>query len=54
MSDLTVFVTLLKSDGVVAAVEYQGNSYFVEMQSLSHIRDNIYSIATYLLDFRLA
>lgn len=52
-SNLHVFVTLVESDGVYASVDYQGDHYFVRMEDLEHIRDSIYSAATYLLDLRL-
>lgn len=52
-SNLYVLVTLKQSDGVYAAVDYQGTHYFVRMEDIQHINGNTYSVATYLLDLPL-
>ncbi len=49
MSDLYVLVTLLETDGVFAAIDYEGTAYFVNLEDMEHISNNRYAIATYAL-----
>lgn len=49
MSSLYVLVELIQTDGVVAAVDYRGQQYFVNLEDIEHITDTTYSIATWLL-----
>lgn len=53
-TNLTVLITLNETDGVYASVDYQGKDYFVRMEDIEHIHDDVYSIATYLLDLPIS
>lgn len=54
VTNLTVLITLNETDGVYARVDYQGKHYFVRMEDIEHIHDDVYSIATYLLDLPIS
>lgn len=49
MSDLYVMVELKETDGVYAAVDYQGTPYFVRMEDIHHVRGSLYSVSTAIL-----